>query len=145
MERTYCTKDYQKLSEIFFNWLSKENTTFTIEKAINELGIYVKGYNKNAKQHNYWVNFKPFENPKNTPQAFANSIHFAEIEKPANSIHFAEIEKPEESIYVKGMKTQQLQFEALEKAILKFISGLSEKEQNKIIKKINTRKNKMNF
>ena len=133
MERTYCTKDYQKLSEIFFNWLSKENTTFTIEKAINELGIYVKGYNKNAKQHNYWVNFKPFENPKNTPQAFANSIHFAEIEKP------------EESIYVKGMKTQQLQFEALENASLKFISGLSEKEQNKIIKKINTRKNKMNF
>lgn len=133
MERTYCTKDYNNLSDIFFNWLSKENSTFTIEKAIKELDIYVNGYKKYAKQHNYWVNFKPFENPKNTPQAFANSIHFAEIEKP------------EESIYVKGMKTQKLQFEALEKVILRFISGLSEKEQNKIIKKINTRKNKMNF
>ena len=43
------------------------------------------------------------------------------------------------------MKTPQLQFEALEKAILRFISNLSEKEQSKIIKKINTRKAKMNF
>lgn len=133
MTRTYCTKDYQGLSEILFNWLSKENTTFTIEKAIEELGIYVKGYKKYEKQHNYWVNFKPFDKPKDTPQAWANSIHFASIEKP------------EESIYVQGMKTQKLQFEALEKAILKFISNLSEKEQNKIIKKINNRKAKMNF
>lgn len=133
MTRTYCTKDYQGLSETFFNWLSKENTTFTIEKAIEELGIYVKGYKKHEKQHNYWVNFKPFDKPKDTPQAWANSIHFASIEKP------------EESIYVQGMKTQKLQFEALEKAILKFISNLSEKEQNKIIKKINNRKAKMNF
>ena len=133
MERTYCTKDYQNLSEIFFNWLSKENTTFTIEKAIEELGIYVKGYKKNEKQHNYWVNFKPFDNPKDTPQCWANSIHFASIEKP------------EESIYVKGMKTQQNQFTALENAILRFISNLIEKEQNKIIKKINTRKAKMGF
>jgi hypothetical protein len=43
------------------------------------------------------------------------------------------------------MKTQQLQFEALEKAIIRFISNLTEKEQNKIIKKINTRKAKMGF
>ena len=59
--------------------------------------------------------------------------------------HKGKIERSEESLYVKGMKTQQLQFEALEKAILSFISNLSEKEQNKIIKKINTRKVKMNF
>ena len=133
MERTYCTNDYNSLSEMFFNQLSKENSKYTIEEAIKELGIFVQGYKKNEKQHNYWVNFKPFDNPKDTPQAWANSIHFASIEKP------------EESIYVKGMKTQQLQFEALEKAILRFISNLSEKEQNKIIKKINTRKVKMNF
>ena len=88
---------------------------------------------KNEKYYNYWVNFKPFENPKDAPQRLANSIHFATIERP------------EESIYTKGMKTQQLQFEALEKAILRFISNLSEKEQNKIIKKINTRKAKINF
>ena len=133
MERTYCTKDYNSLSEMFFNQLSKENSKYTIEEAIKELGIFVQGYKKNEKQHNYWVNFKPFDNPKDTPQAWANSIHFASIEKP------------EESIYVKGMKTHQLQFEALEKAILRFISNLSEKEQNKIIKKINTHKVKMNF
>ena len=133
MERTYCTKDYNLLSETFFNKLSKENSKYTIEEAIKELGVFVQGYKKNEKYYNYWVNFKPFENPKDDPQRWANSIHFATIERP------------EESPYVKGMKTQQLQFEALEKAILRFISNLSEKEQNKIIKKINTRKAKMNF
>lgn len=133
MERTYCTKDYNSLSERFFNHLSKENSKYTIEEAIKELGVFVQGYKKNEKYYNYWVNFKPFENPKDTPQRWANSIHFATIEKP------------EESIYTKGMTTQKLQFEALEKAILRFISNLSEKEQNKIIKKINTRKAKINF
>ena len=133
MERTYCTNDYNLLSETFFNKLSKENSKYTIEEAIKELGVFVQGYKKNEKQHNYWVNFKPFENPKDAPQRWANAIHFATIERP------------EESLYVKGMKTQQLQFEALEKTILRFISNLSEKEQNKIIKKINTRKVKMNF
>ena len=43
------------------------------------------------------------------------------------------------------METQKKQFIALENAIIKFISNLPEKEQNKIIKKINTRKSKMNF
>ena len=133
MERTYCTKDYNSLSETFFNHLLKENSKYTIEEAIKELGVFVQGYKKNEKYYNYWVNFKPFENPKDAPQRLANSIHFATIERP------------EESIYTKGMKTQQLQFEALEKAILRFISNLSEKEQNKIIKKINTRKAKINF
>ena len=133
MKITYCTKDYNSLSETFFNHLSKENSKYTIEEAIKELGVFVQGYKKNEKYYNYWVNFKPFENPKDAPQRLANSIHFATIERP------------EESIYTKGMKTQQLQFEALEKAILRFISNLSEKEQNKIIKKINTRKAKINF
>ena len=133
MERTYCTKDYNLLSETFFNHLLKENSKYTIEEAIKELGVFVQGYKKNEKYYNYWVNFKPFENPKDAPQHLANSIHFATIERP------------EESIYTKGMKTQQLQFEALEKAILRFISNLSEKEQNKIIKKINTRKVKIYF
>ena len=133
MTRTYCTKDYQGLSETFFNWLSKENTTFTIEKAINELGIYVQGYKKYEKKYNYWINFKPFDNPKDTPQRWANAIHYGEVEHP------------EKSIYIEGMKKQQNQFIALENAIIRFISNLPEKEQNKIIKKINTRKAKMNF
>lgn len=133
MVRTYCTKDYDKLSEMFFNWLSKENTTFTLDKAIEELGTYVKGYKTYEKRHNYWVNFKPFDNPKDTPQAWANSIHSASVKKP------------EESIYMKNMEIQKKQFEALEKAIVRFISTFPEKEQNKIIKKINTRKAKMNF
>lgn len=132
MERTYCTKDYNSLSEKFFKWLS-EGRNYTIDEAIKELGIFVQGYKKNEKQHNYWVNFKPFDNPKDTPQRWANSIHFASIEKP------------EESLYVKGMKTQQLQFEALEKAIYRYMDymGLTDKEKNKIVKKIETRKNKI--
>ena len=133
MERTYCTKDYEKLSEMFFNDLSKENSNYTIDEAIKELGIFVQGYKKNEKQHNYWVNFKPFENPKDTPQCWANSIHYAEIEKP------------EESIYVKGMNTQKLQFTALENAIISFMknSNMTDKEKTKVIKKIETRKSKI--
>ena len=123
MEITYCTKDYNSLSKKFFKQLSKGGN-YTIDEAIKELGIFVQGYKKNEKRHNYWVNFKPFDNPKDTPQRWANSIHFASIEKP------------EESIYVKGMKTQQNQFTALENAIIRFISNFPEKEQNKIIKKI---------
>lgn len=132
MERTYCTKDYQGLSEIFFKQLSKGGN-YTIDEAIKELGIFVQGYKKNEKQHSYWVNFKPFDNPKDTPQRWANSIHFASIEKP------------EESLYVKGMTTQKLQFESLEKAIYRYMDymGLTDKEKNKIVKKIETRKNKI--
>lgn len=133
MERTYCTKDYNKLSEKFFNQLSSESSKYDINEAIKELEIFVKGYQNNEKHHNYWVNFKSFGNPKNVQEKYANAIHSASVNNP------------QDSVYVKGMKTQQLQFEALEKAILRFISNLSEKEQNKIIKKINTRKAKMNF
>jgi hypothetical protein len=43
------------------------------------------------------------------------------------------------------MKTQKLQFEALEKAIYRYMDymGLTDKVRNKIIKKIETRKNKI--
>ena len=133
MERTYCTNDYSKLSENFYNNLSKEGSKYTIDEAIKELGLFVQGYKKNEKHHNYWINFKPFENPKPGPQSLANNIHEHEVVQP------------EKSIYVKGMETQKKQFIALENAIIKFISNLSEKERNKIIKKINTRKSKMNF
>ena len=133
MEITYCTKDYNKLSEKFFNQLSSESSKYDIDEAIKELEIFVKGYQKNEKHHNYLVNFKSFGNPKNVQEKYANAIHSASVNNP------------QDSVYVIGMKTQQLQFEALEKAILRFISNLSEKEQNKIIKKINTRKAKMNF
>ena len=133
MERTYCTNDYQKLSEIFFNDLTKENTKYTIEEAIKELGIFIKGFQKNQKNRNYWVNFKPFDNPKDGPQAFANAIHNGEVNYP------------EKSIYLKGMTTQKNQFTALEKALYRYMDymGMTDKEKNKIIKKIETRKNKM--
>ena len=32
---TYCTNDYNKLSEMFFEKLSKENTKYTIDEAID--------------------------------------------------------------------------------------------------------------
>jgi hypothetical protein len=43
------------------------------------------------------------------------------------------------------MKTQKLQFEALEKAIYRYMdyAGLTDKVRNKIIKKIETRKSKI--
>ena len=134
MTRTYCTKDYNLLTETLFNWLTKENSKYTIDEDIKQLGIFVQGFKKYQKSHNYWVNFKPFDNPKDTPQAWANSIHFASIEKP------------EESIYVKGMNTQKLQFEATERAIYKYMDymKMTDKERNKIIRKIETRKNKLN-
>jgi hypothetical protein len=54
-------------------------------------------------------------------------------------------ECPNKNLYVKGMKTQKLQFEALEKAIYRYMDymGLTDKVRNKIIKKIETRKSKI--
>ena len=135
MRHTYCTNDYNKLSETFYMRLcgtSDYKTTYTIDDAIKELGDFVSGYKKYEKDRNYWLNFKPFENAKG-PKAFANAIHYGEVEHP------------EKSIYIEGMNTQKNQFIALEKALIRFIATLSEKEQAKIIKKINTRKAKINF
>ena len=136
MSRTYCTNDYESLSETFFKRLVNGQlgkSSYTIKDAIDELTVFVNGFKKEEKQHNYWVSFKPFENPKNTPERWANSLHFASIEKS------------EESIYVRGMETQQKQFIAMEKAILRYLdtTSMSDKEKNKIIKKIETRKVKI--
>ena len=130
MSRTYCTNDYESLSETFFKRLVNGQlgkSSYTIKDAIDELTVFVNGFKKEEKQHNYWVN------PKNTPERWANSLHFASIEKP------------EESIYVRGMETQQKQFIAMEKAILRYLdtTSMSDKEKNKIIKKIETRKVKI--
>ena len=62
MERTYCTKDYNLLSEKFFNQLSKENTKYTIEEALMDIGAFGQGYQTNESETNYWVNFKACEN-----------------------------------------------------------------------------------
>jgi len=132
MERTYWTDNYERLENMFFEQLSTENSTYTIDEAIKELGIFVQGYKKNEKYHNYWVNFKPFENAKGS-KAFANAIHFGEVEHP------------ESSTYVKGMKTQQNQFKALENAIIRFMesSNMTDKEKTKVMKKIETHKSKI--
>lgn len=136
MSRTYCTHDYESLSETFFKRLVNGQlgkSSYTIKDAIDELTVFVNGFKKEEKRHNYWVSFKPFDNPKNTPERWANSLHFSSIEKP------------EESIYVRGMETQQKQFIAMEKAILRYLdtTSMSDKEKNKIIKKIETRKVKI--
>ena len=136
MSRTYCTHDYESLSETFFKRLVNGQlgkSSYTIKDAIDELTVFVNGFKKEEKRHNYWVSFKPFDNPKNTPERWANSLHFSSIEKA------------EESIYVQGMETQQKQFIAMEKAILRYLdtTSMSDKEKNKIIKKIETRKVKI--
>ena len=71
------------------------------------------------------------ENPKNNKEAWYNV--------------FWKREHSNESLYAEGMKTQQNQFTAMEKAILMWLpeSGMTEKEQNKVLKKIETRKNKI--
>ena len=129
----YCTNDYNKLSEMFFEKLSKENTKYTIDEAIKELDKFVKGYEKNLNTHNKWVNLKPIANPKNNVESWVNAIHKMSVETPSNSV------------YVRGMETQKRQFEALENAIVRFISNMPEKDKNKILRKIKTRKNKIDF
>jgi hypothetical protein len=71
------------------------------------------------------------ENPKNNKEAWYNV--------------FWKQEHSDDSLYAKGMKTQQNQFTAMEKAILMWLpeSEMTEKEQNKVLKKIETRKNKI--
>ena len=130
---SYCTNDYNKLSEMFFEKLSKENTKYTIDEAIKELDKFVKGYEYNLNKHNKWVNLKPIANPKNNVESWVNAIHKMSVETPSNSV------------YVIGMEKQKRQFEALENAIVRFISNMPEKDKNKILRKIKTRKNKIDF
>ena len=59
--------------------------------------------------------------------------------------HKMSVETPSNSVYVIGMETQKRQFEALENAIVRFISNMPEKDKNKILRKIKTRKNKIHF
>ena len=76
---------------------------------------------------------KPIANPKNNVESWVNAIHKMSVETPSNSV------------YVIGMEKQKRQFEALENAIVRFISNMPEKDKNKILRKIKTRKNKIDF
>ena len=133
MTSTYCTNDYDQLSLSFYKRFTGENkyNNWDINAAINELDVFVRGYLSEKKQYDWWMSRPMIENPKNNKEAWYNA--------------FWKCEHSENSLYAKGMKTQQNQFIAMEKAILLWLpeSGMTEKEQNKVLKKIQTRKNKM--
>jgi len=133
MASYYCTSDYEGLSECFYKRFTGENPykNWSIDKAIKELDDFVKGYKKEKKQYDFWMNAKFIENPKNNKEQWFNA--------------FWTREHSENSLYAKDMDIQKKQFDAMEKAILRWlpVSGILEKEQNKILKKIQTRKSKL--
>jgi hypothetical protein len=133
MTSTYCTNDYEQLALSFYKRFTGENkyNDWCMDAAIKELDVFVKGYLSEKKQYDWWMNAKFIENPKNNKEAWFNA--------------FWKAEHSENSLYAKGMKTQQNQFTAMEKAILMWLpeSGMTEKEQNKVLKKIQTHKNKV--
>ena len=133
MTSTYCTNDYEQLSLSFYKRFTGENKykNWDINAAIKELDVFVKGYLSEKKQYDWWMSHDLIENPKNNKELWYNA--------------FWKREHSEDSMYAKGMKTQQNQFTAMENAILLWVpeSGMTEKEQNKVLKKIQTRKNKV--
>lgn len=136
MATWWCTNNPEHWAEVnTFEPLM--NGKITIELVIKELDKYVKGYLSSKKSHEKWVNFKPFENPKDFPQRLANSIHKVEIE--------AETKIPENThTYVKDMMTQKTQFTVTMNALVKYLNTLNnEKIVNKTMKKLETRINKI--
>lgn len=133
MTSTYCTKDYDKLALSFYKRFTGETkyNGWSMDAAIKELDVFVRGYLSEKKRYDWWMSRPIIENPKNNKEAWYNV--------------FWKEEHSENSMYAKGMKTQQNQFTAMEKAILMWLpeSGMTEKEQNKVLKKIQTRKNKI--
>lgn len=133
MTSTYCAKDYDQLALSFYKRFTGENKykDWCMDAAIKELDIFVRGYLSEKKQYDWWMSRQMIENPKNNKEAWYNV--------------FWKQEHSDDSLYAKGMKTQQNQFTAMEKAILMWLpeSEMTEKEQNKVLKKIQTRKNKI--
>ena len=133
MTSTYCTNDYDQLSLSFYKRFTGENkyNGWCMDAAIKELDVFVKGYLSEKKQYDWWMSHPYIDNPKNSKEAWYNV--------------FWKKEHSEDSLYAKGMKTQQNQFTAMEKAILMWLpeSGMSDKDKNKVLKKINTRKSKI--
>ena len=133
MTSTYCTKDYDQLALSFYKRFTGENkyNGWNMNEAIKELDVFVRGYLSEKKRYDWWMSRPMIENPKNNKEVWYNV--------------FWKQEHSDESLYAKGMKTQQNQFTAMEKAILMWLpeSDMTEKEQNKVLKKIQTRKNKI--
>lgn len=134
MTSTYCTRDYEALSESFYKRFTGENKYhggWDVDKAIEELSIFVKGYLSEKKQYDWWMSHPYIENPKNNKEHWYNA--------------FWKREHSEKSLYAEGMETQKKQFTAMEKAIIKWlpISEMSEKDQARVLRKVNTRKSKI--
>ena len=102
-----------------------------MDAAIKELDVFVRGFLSEKKEYDWWMSRSLIENPKNNKEAWHNV--------------FWKREHSDKSLYANGMKIQQNQFIAMEKAIMMWLpeSNMTEKEQNKVIKKIQTRKNKI--
>jgi len=133
MASYYCTDNYDALQESFFKRFTGENpyNGWNMDKAIEELDDFVKGYKKEKKQYDFWMNAKFIENPKNNKEQWFNA--------------FWKSEHSENSLYAKDMEIQKKQFIAMENAIIKWLpmSGMTEKEQARVMKKVNTRKSKI--
>lgn len=128
---TYCTSDYEALSESFYNRFKREECNWTVDKAIKELSEFVKGFLKEKKKYDWWMSHPIIDNPKNSKEQWYNI--------------FWKREHSDKSLYANGMEIQKNQFTAMERAISKWLqeSGMSEKETSKVIKKINTRRSKI--
>jgi hypothetical protein len=133
MASYYCTDNYEALQEAFFKRFTGENPYkgWDMDKAIEELSQFTRGYLKEKKRYDWWMSHQLIENPKNNKEAWYNA--------------FWKCEHSENSLYAKSMNQQKSQFIAMENAIIKWLplSGMTEKEQARVMKKVNTRKSKI--
>lgn len=123
----WCAKNAEDLKSYF---LKSFGSWLTVDKAIDNLDSLVKEHNKCFKNYKYWTEeFKRFENPKDNKEAFGNNV--AAIENSGHSLYKAEMEKA------------VLQFNAIAEAIIEHC-GSDEKLLKSVLKKIETRRNRMN-
>lgn len=122
----YCAKNPETLIDFAYNSISKNPSV--LDNFVKDLDKLVKEFNKAHKSYTYWTKqFKPFSSPSDNKQEFANAV--AKSENGANSL------------YKETMTKAKAQFEALSKGIEKYLSeNGDEKLTNKILKKIETRK-----
>lgn len=102
----------------------------SINSLLEDLKGLINNYNYSYKYNEYWLNVKPFENPKGNQQAFHNLI-------------VNDAQKTKSTIYGETMKQVKMQISVVVKVINEKVENLDDKTKRRVLKKIDTRVSKM--
>lgn len=123
----FCIKDKEQMIDMVKNDVEKYNN---IEQWLINLVKVINEYNYDIKQHNMWLNTNPAVCKNKNVENWYNAI--AE-----------NIQQTCDSIYLKLASTAKFQIEAIYEVISDYASNKDEKIKKSMLRKLETRMNKM--